>query len=238
MPNVVVTGGSRGIGACIAGQLASSGFNVIAVARSISPAVRDTLSKQNICAIEWDLSNTGTVRHLASAIRKDFGSIFGLVNNAGIGTSGVLTTMPENDIEQLVRVNLLAPIMLTKYLVKSMLAERQGRVVNVSSIVATDGFPGLTVYSATKASLIGFTRSLAREVGPLNITVNAVAPGFIDTSLTAEMSDKQQDQIRRRSALRRLATGQDVAKAVDFLMGDGGRNMTGTVLTVDAGRIS
>jgi 3-oxoacyl-[acyl-carrier protein] reductase len=238
MPNVVVTGGSRGIGACIAGQLASSGFNIIAVARSISPTVQSTLSQQNIRTVEWDLSNTDTLRQLASAIRTEFGPIFGLVNNAGIGTAAVLTTMPEKAIEQLVRVNLLAPIMLTKYLVKSMLAERQGRVVNVSSIVANTGFPGLAVYSATKASLVGFTRSLAREVGPLNITVNAVAPGFIDTSLTAELSDKQQDQIRRRSALQRLATGQDVAKAVDFLMSDGARNMTGTVVTVDAGSTS
>jgi 3-oxoacyl-[acyl-carrier protein] reductase len=238
MLNVVVTGGSRGIGACIAGQLASSGFNVIVVARNFSPAARDAFLRQDIRAVEWDLSYTDTVRDLASAIRKEFGPIFGLVNNAGIGTSGVLATMPENDIERLVRVNLLAPIMMTKYLVKSMLAERQGRVVNVSSIVAAAGFPGLAVYSATKASLIGFTRSLAQEVGPQNITVNAVAPGFIDTSLTAELSDKQQHQIRRRSALQRLVTGQDVARAVDFLMGDGGQNMTGTVLTIDAGRTS
>src|ERR1700761_7103389 len=157
MPNVVVTGGSRGIGACIAGQLASSGFNIIAVARSISPTVQSTLSQQNIRTVEWDLSNTDTLRQLASAIRTEFGPIFGLVNNAGIGTAAVLTTMPEKAIEQLVRVNLLAPIMLTKYLVKSMLAERQGRVVNVSSIVANTGFPGLAVYSATKASLVGFT---------------------------------------------------------------------------------
>lgn len=235
MPNVVVTGGSRGIGACIIRQLASSGFNVIAVARSISPELRNTFSQQDIRAVAWDLSNTDTIRHLASEIRAEFGPIFGLVNNAGIGTAGVLTTMPESAIEQLVRVNLLAPIMLTKYLIKSMVAARQGRVVNVSSIVANTGFPGLSVYSATKASLVGFTRSLAREVGPLNITVNAVAPGFIDTSLTAELSDNQQDQIRRRSALQRLATGQDVAKAVDFLMSNGASNITGTVLTVDAG---
>lgn len=238
MRNVVVTGGSRGIGACIATQLAASGFTVIAVARSINPAVKDMLSQHDIRTLEWDLSNTDTLRHLAAHIREEFGAVFGLVNNAGIGTAGILTTMPESAIEQLVRVNLLAPIMLTKYLVKSMLPARQGRVVNVSSIVASTGYPGLAVYSATKASLVGFTKSLAREVGPMNITVNAVAPGFIDTSLTADLSEKQQDQIRRRSALQRLATGEDVAKAVDFLMSDGARNMTGTVLTVDAGSTS
>ena len=116
-----------------------------------------------------------------------------------------------------------------------MMAQRTGRIINVSSIVALTGFSGLSVYSATKASLVGFTRSLAREVGQLGITVNAIAPGFIDTEMTQEMTGTDRDKIARRSALRRLAEPIDVARSAEFLLGDGGRNITGIVLTVDAG---
>jgi 3-oxoacyl-[acyl-carrier protein] reductase len=116
-----------------------------------------------------------------------------------------------------------------------MMIERRGRIVNIASIVASTGYTGLSVYSASKASLVGFTRSLARELGQLDITVNAVAPGFIETAMTDELTTEQRDQIARRSALKRLADAEDVARSVEFLMGPGGRNITGIVLTVDAG---
>jgi 3-oxoacyl-[acyl-carrier protein] reductase len=116
-----------------------------------------------------------------------------------------------------------------------MMAEGRGRVVNVSSIIASTGYNALSVYAATKASMIGFTRSLAREVGKLGITVNAVAPGFIDTEMTSGLGEAERQRIAGRSALRRLAEVEDVANAVDFLMGETGRNITGTVMTVDAG---
>jgi 3-oxoacyl-[acyl-carrier protein] reductase len=115
------------------------------------------------------------------------------------------------------------------------MSERSGRIVNIASIVAATGYSGLSVYSATKASLVGFTRSLARELGPLGITVNAIAPGFIDTAMTGELTDSQRDQIARRSALKRMADAEDVAHSVEYLLGSGGRNITGIVLTVDAG---
>jgi 3-oxoacyl-[acyl-carrier protein] reductase len=115
------------------------------------------------------------------------------------------------------------------------MVERAGRIINVASIVATTGYSGLAAYSATKAALLGFTRSLAREVGPLNITVNAIAPGFIATEMTHSLDEKQRDQIARRSALKRLAGADDVAGAVLYLMSDSARNITGTTLTVDAG---
>ena len=125
--------------------------------------------------------------------------------------------------------------MLTKYVVRSMMSEGAGRIVNVASIIGSTGYSGLSVYAATKASMIGFTRSLAREVGRLGINVNAVAPGFIDTDMTHGLAGEQRQKVVRRSALRRLAEVEDVANAVEYLLSDKARNVSGTVLTVDAG---
>jgi 3-oxoacyl-[acyl-carrier protein] reductase len=143
--------------------------------------------------------------------------------------------MKNSQIEELLRVNTLAPVMLSKYVVRSMMADGGGRIVNVTSIIGFTGYSGLSVYGATKASMIGFTRSLAREVGRLGINVNAVAPGFLDTEMTQGLAGEQRLKVARRSALRRLADVDDVADAVEFLMGDKARSITGTVLTVDAG---
>jgi 3-oxoacyl-[acyl-carrier protein] reductase len=143
--------------------------------------------------------------------------------------------MRDEDIQRMIQLNTVSPILLSKYVVRSMMAQREGRIINVASIVASTGYSGLSVYSATKASLIGFTRSLAREVGQLGITVNAIAPGFIATEMTHELNESQREQIARRSALKRMADPIDVARSIEFLLGDGGRNVTGTTLTVDAG---
>ncbi len=143
--------------------------------------------------------------------------------------------MPDDAIAQLIHMNVTSPITLTKYLVRPMLTARAGRVINISSIVSSTGYNGLAAYGASKAALIGFTRSLARELGPLGITVNAVAPGFVDTEMTHDLDEKQREQLKRRSALRQLARPEDVAAAVDYLMGDGAANVTGTTITVDAG---
>jgi 3-oxoacyl-[acyl-carrier protein] reductase len=134
-----------------------------------------------------------------------------------------------------VRLNVTSPIVLTKYVVRQMMADGAGRIVNMSSIIAATGYNGLSVYGATKAAVSGFTRSLAREVGRTGITVNAIAPGFVDTELTQSLSDEQRQRIAGRSALRRLPEADDVARMVEYLLGDGGRNVTGTVLTIDAG---
>lgn len=238
MRNVIVTGATRGLGLGIATALAREGFHVVAIARKPSDALSEAAASPGTGRITFapcDLGAIDALPPLVRGIRRDHGPIFGLVNNAGIGTEGLLATMPNGRIEELLRINVQSPITLSKYVVRNMMSDREGRIVNVSSIVASTGYNALSVYSATKAALIGFTRSLAREVGPLGITVNAIAPGFVDTELTSNLPPAERDRIVRRSALRRLPEVADVAATVGFLLGPGGRNVTGTVVTVDAG---
>jgi 3-oxoacyl-[acyl-carrier protein] reductase len=239
--NVIVTGGSRGLGLAMSRALASSGYRVIAVARSLNAeltAAAHQAAEDARGAIEFracDLSDMNLIAPLVRALRAEFGPLYGLVNNAGLGTSGILSNMRDQEIQRLIQLNTVSPIVLSKYVLRSMMSQREGRIINIASIVAATGYSGLSVYSATKASLIGFTRSLAREVGQLGITVNALAPGFIDTEMTHELTDSQREKIARRSALHRMPEPIDVARSVEFLLGDGGRNITGTVITIDAG---
>jgi 3-oxoacyl-[acyl-carrier protein] reductase len=239
MRNVLVTGGSRGIGLAIASRLASCGYRVIALARSETKELRAAMAvpehEGRLTFHAYDLTRTAGIGALVAELRRQVGPLYGLVNNAGLGTAGLLSMMRDPDIEALIHLNTLAPLVLTKYVVRSMMAEREGRIVNISSIVASSGYKGLSAYSATKAALEGFTRSLAREVGQVGITVNAVAPGFVDTAMTHVMTDGEREQIARRSALRRMVEPKDVASAVEYLLGDESRNITGVVLTVDAG---
>ncbi len=144
----------------------------------------------------FDLSDINAIPDLIKQLRKQFGPIYGLVNNAAIGTDGVLALMPTAQIEQLVRVNTISPIVLTKYVVRSMLSEGNGRIVNIASIIGFTGYRGLSVYGATKASMLGFTRSLAREVGRRGVNVNAVAPGFIDTEMTQGLRKSSGGKLR------------------------------------------
>ena len=238
MRNVLVTGGSRGIGLAISRKLASAGFNVVAVARRESDELRAAISEAkqgNLHFRACDLGAIDAIPAFVKQMRDEFGAIYGLVNNAGLGTEGLLATMHNSEIEALVRLNVLSPVILTKYIVRHMMADGEGRIVNISSIIASTGYNGLSVYGATKAAATGFTRSLAREVGKLGITVNAIAPGFIDTELTRNLGGEGRHKIAGRSALKRLPEADDVASMVDYLFSEGGRNITGTVLTVDAG---
>ena len=239
--SVLVTGGSRGLGLAIARKLAASGYQVIAVARQKSkdvaaaPAQADNGNGGALHFVPFDLGRIDEIPQLVRRLRKQFGPLFGLVNNAALGHDGALSLMHNAKIEEMVRVNTLAPIVLTKYVVRGMMADGAGRIVNVASIVGFAGASGIAAYAATKASMLGFTRSLAREVGQLGITVNAVAPGVLETDMTRALTDEHRQIIARRSALHRLAEVEDVANAVDFLLSEKARNISGTVLTVDAG---
>jgi 3-oxoacyl-[acyl-carrier protein] reductase len=241
MQNVIVTGGSRGLGLAMSRALAAAGYRVIALSRGSTgelEAAGRAAADSGRGAIEFracDLSDLESIAPLVKSLRADFGALYGLVNNAGLGTSGLLSNMRDQEIQRLIQLNTVSPILLSKYVVRSMMSQREGRIINIASIVAATGYSGLSVYSATKASLLGFTRSLAREVGQLGITVNAVAPGFVATEMTQELEETQRQQIARRSALKRMADPIDVARGVEFLLGDGGRNITGTTLTIDAG---
>ena len=240
MDNVVVTGASRGLGLAIADRLARDGFRVVAVARRDSEALAAVakLAERGPGALTFrrlDLSDVAAIPTFVRELRGQFGPIYGLVNNAGLGTAGLLATMPDADIQRLIQLNTLSPILLSKYVVRGMMAEGRGRVINISSIVASTGFNALSVYAATKASLVGFTKSLAREVGRVGVNVNAIAPGFIDTEMTGGLEGSERERVIGRSALRRLAAPEDIAAMAAFLMGEGGRNITGAVMTVDAG---
>jgi 3-oxoacyl-[acyl-carrier protein] reductase len=221
--------------------LAAAGYRVIVVARSVSAgltAAKAAAADDARGAIEFracDLSELNLIAPLVRGIRADFGPLYGLINNAGLGSSGLLATMSDQQIQRLIQLNTVSPIVLSKYVVRSMMTQREGRIVNIASIVAATGYSGLSVYSATKASLIGFTRSLAREVGSLGITVNALSPGFVATEMTHELTEPQRQKIARRSALKRMPEPIDIANSVEFLLGEGGRNITGTVITIDAG---
>lgn len=229
---VVVTGTSSGLGRATARRLVRDGFRVVGVARrDVDPAGIGS-GYSHLCA---DLSVLDAIPALARRVLTEHGTPFGLVNNAATGADGLLATMHNSEIRGSVELNLLAPVLLTKYLSRAMLSRGRGRVVNVSSIVARTGFRGLSVYAATKAGLEGFTRSLARDLGRRGVTVNAVAPGFVDTEMTGTLVEVDAARIRSRSPLQRFVTAEEVAAAVAYLLTPEGGAMTGSVLTVDAG---
>ena len=238
---VLVTGGSRGLGLAICEKLAGAGYRVIAVARRKNKNLTDAVAWADRAGtgalqfVPFDLGNIDEIPALVRDLRKEFGALYGLVNNAALSHHGVLATMHNAKLEEQVRVNTLSPIVLTKYVVRGMMSAGAGRIVNVASIIGATGYSGLAAYAATKTSMIGFTRSLAREVGRLGITVNAVSPGFLATDMTQGFDDKGLQKIMRRTALRRLPEVDDVADAVEYLLSDKARNITGTIMTVDAG---
>jgi 3-oxoacyl-[acyl-carrier protein] reductase len=234
---VVVTGASRGLGLALCKQLLLDNYSVIAVARTCTEDLQMLAEKyqERFEFVEFDLSHVFDIPSFCQEMLKKHGRPYGLINNAAVGHDGVLATMPNNDINVLLELNVQSPILLTKYLVRSMMLNRRGRIINISSIIAKTGFNGLSVYAATKAALEGFSRSLAREVGKAGITVNCVAPGYLKTDMTSGLIGAKLQSIERRSPLGELASVDDVAHMVSFLMSDKANSITGAVMTIDAG---
>lgn len=237
MKYVIVTGATRGLGLEIARKLSDDGYVVIASGRKLTEELESLCNESGKQVIfqPLDMKETGNIHGFVTSLGSRFGRPWGLVNNAALGSDGLLATQHERDIALLIRVNLEAPILMTKYVSRAMFLERGGRIINISSIIATTGFNGLSVYAATKAALVGFTRSLAREVGKAGITVNAIAPGYMETDMTSGLQGERLAAIKRRSALGKLANPMDVAHAVSFLMSEHAAAITGMTLTVDAG---
>jgi 3-oxoacyl-[acyl-carrier protein] reductase len=231
---VIVTGAAKGLGLSIAETLVEAGFYVNGIGRSASEAFNSLPADQRHFT-EYDLMNLPGIPSLVKGIVSAApGPLYGLVNNAGVGLDGTLATQHASEISRVLTLNLEAPIALSKYAVRHMLRQRQGRIVNISSIIASTGFNGLAVYAASKAGLEGFTRSLSREVGRAGITVNCVAPGYMLTDMTAGLEGAKLESVKRRAPLG-LPETSHAAHAVRYLLEPGAAKTTGTVITVDGG---
>ncbi len=238
MKKVIVTGASKGLGLAIVRRLIADGFFIIGVARTMSDGLSSALGEGKSAKgifRPFDLSDLEGISGLAKELHREQGAIFGLVNNAATGGGGVLGTMHQTDIEATLRLNLHSPILLTKYIGRYMLLKKEGRIINISSIVANTGYNGLSVYAATKAGLIGFTTSLSRELGKYSICVNAVLPGYMETDMTEGITSDQMESIVRRTPESILPTTDSVASAVAYLLSPPAAFIKGQTLVVDNG---
>ena len=233
----LVTGASRGIGQAIATRLANEGYLVIGTATSEkgAAAVNDYLQELGGAGRVLNVQDTEQINQLFDSIEKEFGNVQVLVNNAGITQDGLLMRMDDNAWERVLDVNLTAVFRTSKRAMKGMMKARQGRIINITSVVAAMGNAGQTNYTASKAGIEGFTRSLAREIGSRQITVNCVAPGFIDTDMTKDLDEALIQSMLNAVPLARLGKPEDIAAAVNFLASEEAGYITGTVLDVNGG---
>lgn len=237
----IVTGASRGIGAAIARKLCEAGANVALCSRSAEAvaAIADALNSEGYTAISTaaDISQKSDVEALIKAVQERFSQIDILVNNAGITRDTLLMRLKDEDWNAVLQTNLTGTMYCTRAVLRPMIRQRSGRIINISSVIGVMGNAGQASYAAAKAGIIGFTKTIAREVGARGITVNAIAPGFITTDMTAQIPEQHQKQLLELIPLRRFGSPEDVADTVYFLASDAARYITGQTLHVDGGMV-
>lgn len=238
----IITGGTRGIGKQIALTFAKEGYNIAINYRTENEDLKNTkkeIEENNVkCfTFQGDVTNFKDCEQFVKQIVEEFGSIDVLVNNAGITRDTLLMRMKEEDFKQVIDTNLIGTFNVTKNVISYMMKARSGRIINISSVVGISGNAGQTNYSASKAGIIGFTKSLAKEVASRNITVNAVAPGFIETQMTDVLKEDIKEEIAKKIPLKRMGTPQDVANVVKFLASNDSSYITGQVINIDGGML-
>ena len=238
----MITGATRGIGKQIALTLANEGYNIVLNYRTENDELKqlkNEIESKNVkcLAVQGDVTNFEDCKQMIESAIKKFGKIDVLVNNAGITKDMLLARMKEEDFKQVIDVNLVGTFNMTKNVISYMMKARSGRIINISSVVGIAGNAGQTNYSASKAGIIGFTKSLAKEVASRNILVNAVAPGFIETNMTDVLKQEVKDEIAKNIPLKRMGTPKDVANVVMFLASEDSSYITGQVISVDGGMI-
>lgn len=237
-----ITGSTRGIGKQIAITLAESGYDIAVNYRTENDDLKNTkkeIEEKGVkCfAVQGDVSSFEDCERFIKEIIDEYGKIDVLVNNAGITRDTLLMRMKKEDFESVIDINLVGTFNVTKNVISYMLKARSGRIINISSVVGVSGNAGQTNYSASKAGIIGFTKSLAKEVGSRGILVNAVAPGFIETQMTEVLKDDVKDEIAKSIPLKRMGTPEDVANVVKFLASDDSSYITGQVINIDGGML-
>jgi 3-oxoacyl-[acyl-carrier protein] reductase len=236
---VLVTGATRGIGKAIALTLGGAGATVIGTATSESGTnnISKMFSENKISGkgMKLDVTDNDQVSNLVKNIGEDFGSVDILVNNAGITRDNILLRMKEDEWEDIINTNLSSIYKMSKSVLRGMIKKRSGRIISITSVVGVMGNAGQSNYAAAKAGIIGFTKSLAREVGVRGITVNAIAPGFIETDMTDSLPDDQKEALASQIPMGRLGTPNEVAQAVLFLAGESGSYITGQTIHVNGG---
>ena len=238
----LITGAIRGIGKQIAITLAKQGYNIALNYRKENKELENTKKEIEeigiqVIAVKGDVANFEECENFVKQVIERFGQIDVLVNNAGITKDMLLMRMKKEDFEQVIDTNLVGTFNVTKNVVPYMMKARSGRIINISSVVGISGNAGQTNYSASKAGIIGFTKSLAKEIASRNILVNAVAPGFIETNMTDVLKDDVKQEIAKNIPLKRMGTTQDVANVVKFLASDDSSYITGQVINVDGGML-
>ncbi len=233
----LVTGASRGIGKAIAETLAAAGATVIGTATSEAGAdkITEYLAPKGGKGMCLNVTEDGSIKDVTKAIADEYGAVSILVNNAGITRDNLLMVMKDQQWDDIIQTNLTSIFRLSKTLLRPMMKARKGRIINIASVVGLTGNPGQTNYAAAKAGIIGFSKSLAREIGSRNITVNVVAPGFIDTDMTRELPEEQREALISQIPLNKLGDPQDIANAVAFLASPEAAYITGETINVNGG---